>query len=156
MTKYSALSDLELIDDLKSGDHAAFNEIFKRYKYILFIFANRRLNDKERTQDLIHDTFADLWTKRSSLDVNSLQAYLFTVIKNKILDQVKHDKVSDRYIDSLRTVMNNTKSEPADYRARYNNLSALIDKEVAALPEIYRTAFELSRKKTLTSKQIAE
>lgn len=156
MTKYKALPDLELIDLIKVDDHTAFNELFSRYKTILFLFAHRRLDDKEQAKDILHDTFADLWTKRETVKMINVQAFLFTVVKNKILDLVKHSKVSEKYIDNLRHVYEQATPEPADYRLRYNNLSELIDKEIAALPDIYRLPFELNRKQHMSSKEIAE
>lgn len=153
---YGTFSDHELITSLKEGDSLAFNEIFKRYQGLLFLFANRRLDDAEHSKDLIHDLFTDMWDKRAAITVpRDLEAFLITVAKNRILNHFKHKQSSQRYIDNfdrhLEKNINNT-----DHLIRHNDLSALIEKEIAALPEKMKIVFEMSRKNAMTRKEIAE
>lgn len=150
------LSDEELVGLLNNGDGAAFVEIFSRFRVLLFSFAYKRLGDKELTKDLIHDAFADIWEKRSSLNIpGGLPSFLVTVIKNRILNHYKHQKVSQKYIDSFQKYLSN-QQDTTDYLVRNNDLSALIEKEIAALPEKMRRVFELSRKNHLSRQEIAE
>ncbi|MNE57830.1 RNA polymerase sigma factor [compost metagenome] len=48
-----------------------------------------------------------------------------------------------------------TNQNATDYLIRHNDLSALIEKEIAALPRRMREVFELSRKTNLSRKEIA-
>lgn len=156
MTYYKNFSDAELTDLLKEGDNCAFIEVFDRYYILLFSFTCRRLNDKELSKDLIHDAFADIWEKRETVNIpGELGAFLFTVIKNRILDQYKHQKVTQKYADHFQHYLDNDQGA-TDYRVRHNDLSALIDREIAALPEKMRVVFELSRKATMNRKEISE
>ncbi|RYG34699.1 MAG: hypothetical protein EOO01_32040 [Chitinophagaceae bacterium] len=60
------------------------------------------LQDSDEAQDVVHELFASLWSKRESLDINtSLNAYLYSSIRNRILDHIAHQKVVSRYTDSL-------------------------------------------------------
>jgi RNA polymerase sigma-70 factor (family 1) len=153
---YETFSDHELITSLKQGDSLAFNEIFKRFQSLLFLFTNRRLNDPELSKDLIHDLFTELWAKRSKLEVPiSLEAFLITVIKNRILNHFKHQKVSQRYLDNFDQYLEKNDIS-TDYLIRHNELASLIEKEIAALPEKMRIVFVMSRKKNMTRKEIAE
>lgn len=153
---YGNFNDHELLTSLKDGDSLAFNEIFKRFQSLLFLFTNRRLNDPELSKDIIHDLFADIWDKRRMLNVpENLESFLITVVKNRILNHFKHQKVSQRYLDNfdqyLEKNINNT-----DHLIRHNELAALIEKEIAALPEKMRIVFEMSRKSGMTRREIAE
>ncbi len=155
MVLYREFSDTELIGLLKSGDKTAFTEIFNRYQSLLYIFAYKRIGEREEAKDLIHELFLTLWEKRESLNISgSLPAYLFTILKNKIFDLYKHKKVSQRYLDAFQNYLN-TNQNASDYLVRHNDLSAVIEKEIAALPARMREVFELSRKTNLSRKEIA-
>lgn len=161
MADYDNFSETELVDLLRRGDHAAFIEIFDRYKEKLCAFTNRRLNDKEATLDLIHDAFADIWEKRETVRIpGALGAFLYTVIKNRILDHYKHQKVTLKYANHCQYYYDHTVHydglDNADYRVRHNDMWALIEKEIDALPPKMREVFVLSRKKTMNRKEISE
>ncbi|TCC87410.1 RNA polymerase sigma-70 factor [Pedobacter hiemivivus] len=155
MVLYIELSDTELVDLLKSGNRAAFTEIFNRYQSLLYIFAYKKIGDREEAKDLIHELFLTFWEKRELLNIScSLPAYLFTVLKNRVFDLYKHKKVSQRYLETFQTYLD-TEQNATDYLVRHNELSCLIEKEIASLPYKMREVFELSRKTNLSRKEIA-
>ena len=96
-------SDAELIELLKSDDAVAYTIIYNKYFDVLYLHAYQKLRDREEVQDLLHELFAQLWNKRKSLVINSsLSGYLYTSIKNKILDVIAHQEVESKYIKSLQ------------------------------------------------------
>ena len=156
MGNYSEYSDPQLVELLKSGDRDAFAEIYGRYRFILHNHAWNKIRNKEETQDLVQDVFSMIWAKRASLNIGSnLSGYLYTCINNQFLNSIVHKTVRDKYTDSIVKFV---QTEPVitDHRVRENMLQALIDKEIANLPERMREVFELSRKKHLSNKEIAE
>ena len=156
MNRYSKLSDSELLDQLQRGDRAAFSEIFERYHALLYIFAYKKINDREEAKDQVHELFTAIWEKHQELNVSGLiLPYLYTVLKNQIFDLYKHKKVSQRYLDTFQGYLN-IEPEAADFRVRHNDMTALIEKEIAALPEKMRIVFELSRNTDMSRKEIAE
>lgn len=156
MAAYSAYTDQELVDLLKSDDHLAFNEIFERYGPVLVSFAFRKVYDKGLAQDIVHDVFADLWAKRRVRYISKgFEPFIFTSVKNRILDHYKHQKVSQRYLDNFKEYLTQTENG-ADHLVREHDLSALIEREIAALPEKMRVVFELSRNTDMSRKEIAE
>lgn len=155
MADYKSFSDTALVDRLKEGDNVAFIEIFDRYYILLFSFTCRRLNDKEIAKDLVHDAFADIWEKCQTVNIpGELAAFLFTVVKNRILDHYRHSKISKKYADDFQGYIEETQSV-TDHLVRHNELLALIEKEIAALPEKMRTVFELSRQTSMNRKEIS-
>ncbi|MDB5116519.1 MAG: polymerase subunit sigma-70 [Mucilaginibacter sp.] len=156
MSLLNELSDTELIGLLKSGDHDAFAEIYERYKYILHNHAYKKLTNREEARDVVQDVFTMLWNKREIINMHSnLSGYLYTALKNSILNLFSHREVKTKYTLSMErfSVVGNTL---ADYRIREQQLSELIEAEIAALPTKMREVFELSRKSHLTHKEIAE
>ncbi|RYE43995.1 MAG: RNA polymerase sigma-70 factor [Sphingobacteriales bacterium] len=156
MTTYKALPDLDLVDLLKSDDHTAFNEIFERYGAVLTSFAYRKVYDMDLAQDIVHDVFTDLWAKRLMQQISKgFEAFIFTSVRNRILDHYKHQKVSQRYLDNFKEYLEQGEDN-ADHLVRQHDLAALIEKEIAALPEKMRVVFELSRNTEMSRKEIAE
>ncbi len=157
MVTYNTLPDAELTDLLKSGDQAAFTEIYDRYNGLLYVFAYKRLRDREEAKDLIHELFLTLWTNRESLLLtNSLVAYLYSATRNRVVNFITHRKIEERYIDSFQYYLDNAHNGTTDHLARHNELNAFIESEIATLSPRMRLVFELSRKTNLTRKEIAE
>ncbi|WEK21758.1 MAG: RNA polymerase sigma-70 factor [Candidatus Pedobacter colombiensis] len=155
MELYRDFSDTELVDLLKSGNRTAFTEIFNRYQSLLYIFAYKKIGDREEAKDLIHELFLTFWEKRDILNISGgVPAYLFTILKNRIFDLYKHKKVSQRYLETFQKYLD-TEQNATDYLVRHNELANLIEKEIANLPYKMREVFELSRKTNLSRKEIA-
>jgi len=155
MAVISTLTDTELLALLRDGDHAAYKEIYNRYKGLLYIHIFKRLGDREETKDIIQELFSAIWYKREELTLNtSLSGYLYKAVRNRLLNAVAHKKVQTHYISSLQQAINQTESS-TDFALRENELMQLIDKEIAALPPKMREIFELSRKGNLAHKEIA-
>lgn len=149
------LTDLELVEKIKAGDPSSFNQLFERYIPILIPFVNRKLGDKELSLDLLQSVYADQWENRADINFRGEYiGYIFKVVRNRILDHYKRVKVSQRYLDSFQVYIDDT-IENTDHLVRSNDLSELIEKEIAALPDSLRLVFELSRNTHLTRKEIA-
>ncbi|WP_316790905.1 RNA polymerase sigma-70 factor [Pedobacter frigoris] len=158
MTEYNELTDQELIAMLRSGDNKAYTEIYNRYKRLLYLFAFRRLGDKEEVWDIIHEVFLSLWQNHEGLVISyTLSTYLHSAVRNKIANLIAHKQVSIRYLDSFSEFLSTIpESYPTDYLVRHHELELLIEKEIQALPVKMKAVFELSRKTGYTRKQIAE
>jgi len=153
---YYKYSDGELIDLLKLGDLSAFTAIHMRYYGVLYSHAYKRLPDREEVKDILQELFIYIWNNRESINLNSnLQAYLYTAIRNRILNVFKHQKVRSDYITSFEKFSVNNEPMP-DEMLRNKELIAIIDAEVSALPPQMRMIFELSRNANLSHKEIAE
>lgn len=155
MTDYSNFTDQELTVLLKNGNHIAFTEIYHRYKRLLYTHAYQRLRDEQEVDDIIHELFTALWMKRDQLILKTnLAGYLYTAVRNRILDYVAHQKIESDYLSSFDSFLKRSENF-TDFLLREKQLSALIDKEIAALPPKMREVFELSRKENLSHEEIA-
>ena len=156
MADYSAFSDPELADFLKSGDRSAFAEIYNRYKFILHNHAWNKTRNTAEAQDALQEVFSALWAKRETINIGTnLSGYLYSAVRNHILNNMAHKEVQSKYVSSIQQFSNNN-ATLTDHRVRENLFKALIEKEIAALPPRMREVFELSRKQHLSHKQIAE
>jgi len=155
MATYKELSDLELITLVKADNEGAFGEIYHRYKAALYIHAFNLLRDREESKDVLQQVFTTLWTNRKGFELRShLSGYLYTAVRNTIFKIIAHKEVESKYISSIANFMSKQECI-TDYRVREEMLAAIIEKEIAELPDKMREVFELSRKENLTLKQIA-
>lgn len=155
MADYKVYSDTELTVLLKAGDRLAFAEIYNRYKLILHNHAWNKTRDTVEAQDAIQEVFSNLWTKRELLEIGSnLSGYLYSAVRNHILNLFAKKQVKDKYIQSIQQYTQQ-RAEVTDHRVRESMLRELIEKEIAQLPPKMREVFELSRKHYLSHKEIA-
>ncbi|MFC1226159.1 RNA polymerase sigma factor [Pedobacter sp. BG31] len=155
MGVYRSYSDSELAYLLTQGDDLAFTEIYNRFYGLLFIHASRRLNDEEEAKDVLHQLFESLWVKRMQVAPDgNLSAYLYTAVRNRVLDVFAHQKVENRYVDSLQDYIDQD-HVLTDYMVREKQMARLIEQEIDALPPKMREIFILSRKENKSHKEIA-
>lgn len=155
MAAYSTYTDLELTSLLKGGDQAAFNEIHKRYYALLYNHAFKRLPYREEVKDILQELFAFLWNNRDSLVFTSgLAAYLYSSVRNRVINVFTKQKVRTAYAASLQDYLV-AGENVTDWRLREKELATLIEREIAALPPQMRRVFELSRNEHLSHNEIA-
>lgn len=153
---YSALSDQELAVSLRSGDEAAFTELYERYQGLLYIYACKIMKDEELAEDVIQELFIALWDKRETIDVKkSFSSYLYSAVRFRFFDLLDKQKVRADYAQSFQLFLDKGEYQTDNYVAE-KELAAIIEKEINSLPEKMREVLLLSRRENLTNKEIAE
>ncbi|MBB6107604.1 RNA polymerase sigma-70 factor, ECF subfamily [Mucilaginibacter lappiensis] len=155
MSVYIDLNDFDLVALIKEDDHGAYREIYHRYTGILYTHAYSKLQDREEAKDVVQDVFSSLWSKRATIEFQvNISGYLYTSLRNKILNIIAHKKIESDYADSLQAFLDHGKAD-TDYLTRTNQLQAIVENEVANMPPKMREIFELSRKKHFSRREIA-
>lgn len=155
MAAYNKLTDLELTNLLKIGDHLAFTEIYNRYKFILHAHAINKLRDREEARDIIQEVFTYMWSKREIIQFSgSLSGYLYGAVRHAILNKITRKQVQERYFNSIKAFAMQ-RDVVTDHLIRESQLKNYIEKEIALLPPKMREVFEMSRKEYLSHKEIA-
>ena len=148
-------TDQDLAERLKAGDHSAFTEIYNRYKFVLHNHAWNKIRNMDEANDAVQEVFSTLWLKRESINIGSnLSGYLYTSVRNHLLNTIVRKEVRTRYINSIQQFTNEGGIR-TDHLVRENMLKAAIEKEIAVLPPRMREVFELSRRRHLSHKEIA-
>lgn len=156
MSDFKTLSDNELITLLKEGKETAYTQIYDRYYYLMFVFAYKKLRDKEIAKDFVQELFIKLWEKRESIrEDGNLAQYLYISLRSRIIDFFIHEKVHHKYLDFLKDYVNENRSEYTDHLIREKQLAIYIENQIQLLPKKMKIIFELSRKGNLTNREIA-
>jgi RNA polymerase sigma-70 factor (family 1) len=155
MTNYNTYTDSELVLLLKEGDDLAFREIYLRYDKLLYLYALKKLRNSDEAKDVVQDVFAWVLNNRSQLHLTvALSAYLYKSVLYKIFDIFKHQGIIKKYAESGEHFVDLNPIE-ADYLIREKDITALIDREIAAMPPKMREIYILKRMNFLSTKEIA-
>ena len=156
MPIYTTTSDFELLDFMRSGDHGAFEELYDRYKVALYLHAKRMLQDEDETKDVIQEVFTTLWHKKDELFISSsVKSYLYSAVRNKVLNILAHQKFEVKYLNSLQQVINLGEMS-LEESLMERELINIIEREVDLLPAKMREVFVMSRRDHLSHKEIAD
>jgi RNA polymerase sigma-70 factor (family 1) len=156
MHPYCKTIDDELMALLREGDVSAFEEIHRRYYPVLYSHAYRRLPEREEVKDILQEVFTYLWNNRLTLTFESgINAYLYTCVRNRIINIYRHHKIKDLYLHSIECFAQNPDIN-TDEHLRTKELIALLEREIQALPPKMSVVFRMSRQEQLSHKEIAE
>ncbi|WP_421920216.1 RNA polymerase sigma-70 factor [Marinifilum sp.] len=81
------------IRKLKSGDRKAFHALYFEMFPRLCAFANKYVNDREVSVDIVQDVFMHIWDHRTSIRSNtSFNSFLFVSVKNRSINYLRKEK----------------------------------------------------------------
>jgi len=138
-----------------------FLAAFDEYNDALFRHACLRINDRERAIDIVHDTYAKVWTYvRKGHDIQNFRPFLYKVLNNLIIDEYR--KIKESSLDAMLEAEGVTESAFAELsESTVESLAATIDGKkaftvVAILPDVYKEVLLLKFVDGLGPKEISE
>ena len=145
-----------LVLRLIEGDEDAFCELYAAYKNRLIYFAMRFLKSREYAEDIFQDAFAVVWQGRRYINPDaSFSAYLYTIVRNRILNQLRdlsnQDKLREQILSQAVNYTNETKDEIIA-----NDLRQFISRALQQLTPRQREIFQMSRERQMSHREIAE
>ncbi len=135
-----------------------FDDLFRQYSKPLFYYASKFVDD-EAARDMVQDVFVKLWADQSITIKQSLNALLFTMIRNSCLQYLEKQKVRNKYFESAKL-----KLQEEELRFYMDERTSLIEQELEyklnevlnSLPDRCRQIFVMSRFDNKKNKEIAE
>lgn len=151
---YGQLSDSELFNLTKQDNMQAFEALYQRHWPGLVDAAYKRLQSRQKSEDIVQEIFINLYEKREFLEIIiSIKAYMHQALKFKVLNEFRAEGIRSAYATSF--FLNNVcKNDFAPY-LEVKELNREIEKTLENLPEKCRQVFLLSRKENLSNKEIA-
>jgi len=153
-TASRSATDAQLIERCADGDHAAFEQLYRRYARPVLGLALRRLGDRQRAEDAVQETFASVWraarTYRSERGEGG--PWLYAVARNAITDRarVRPETPVDAAPDAVAP-----DREP-DEHAEATWLSWRVHRALEELPERERDVIALAYWGDLSQNEIAD
>ncbi|MBS1654584.1 MAG: RNA polymerase sigma-70 factor, partial [Bacteroidetes bacterium] len=148
--------EYKLLSLLAEDSEYAFQLIYDRHRNRIYQTAIRYLKSPYLGQEVVQDVFLKLWFERKNLKTDKpVEAWLYTVAKNNILNRLKKIANEWKALDHLAHFTSNS-TVPAFEKAESAEYSQLLNKAVSDLPDQQKKVFNLARKEKLTYIQIAE
>lgn len=98
MTNLVDRQDTELIERIAAGDRTAIQALFARHNLAVFRFLNRMLRNEAVAEELVNETFLDIWRVAGKFEGRSkVTSWIFGIARNKALSTMR--KRSDLSLD---------------------------------------------------------
>jgi RNA polymerase sigma-70 factor (ECF subfamily) len=155
-----ARRDQSWAESLTSADEsiasAALSALIEAYFDRLVRFAYGFVTSGDTAEDLVQETFVRLWETRRALHLtSSLRSYLFTAVRHRALNVLKHTAVEGRHATDVQA-----SAEPVILRVEDQLDAASVELAVRAaiahLPERRRTVIRLRYEEELPFQAVAE
>ena len=164
--KLSELSDGDVVQASLDGDDLAFTELVRRYDQRLLNFVYRTIGDRERSEDLVQETFVRVYRHlHRFFFYYNFSTLIYTIssnlAKNELRNRSRNPLILFQTIkknwstDDRPLEWEDPKYKPDDlYRKRY--LKARVGEAVEQLPKHHRIVFVLRELEGKTYEEIAE
>ncbi|MBN1926843.1 MAG: RNA polymerase sigma-70 factor [Prolixibacteraceae bacterium] len=148
-------NEKELFQQIKEGNKQSFEKLFRYYYAPLCHFSRKYIADADECEEVVQGFFLKVWEKRMELDINtSVKNYLFSSVRNRCLNYIKHQKIKLGYKNEV--IQNdNTSFNPDDYLLEVD-LQKKIREGIDSLPARRKEIFLLSRDEGLKYREIAD
>ena len=148
-------SDEDLIKRILSRDEVALAAVYDRYEGLLHSVANHILQDAGAVEEVLQDTFYQLWRVAASFDSarGTLGCWLLVMVRNRSIDRVRRrtpvmgEEVSATLPGSALDIESFVAS---------NERAGQVNAALRGLPETQRVVIELAYFEGLTQSEIAK
>ena len=150
-TGQSAATDQQLVESLRQGSREALEQIYTRYRDRLCNYAYRLVGDRDRVDDVVHETFIKVWSNIGRLnDTSSFRSWLFAIARNEALLQLRDRKPFEELNDETTPESDDPLSALIS-----NELSGSVTGLLDALRPSYKELIVLKVYEALTYAEIA-
>jgi RNA polymerase sigma-70 factor, ECF subfamily len=145
-----------MAEAIRQGDEAVFDTVFRNLYAPLVRYATSLADgNTDAAEDMVQQVFSKLWMNRGALSVqHSLKAYLYRMVHNLALNQLRGQKTHNRYTEHQTRAMAQHATPAPDQMA--DDLQEQFGRALEVLPPQCRQVFELSRFQELKYREIAE
>ena len=168
-TKKTALQELDdsgLVAAFLAGEKRAFTELADRYHARLVNFVYRTTGDRERSEDLVQETFIRVYRHLHRFDQSKkFSTWVYTIASNLAKNELRNrsrnplvlfQAIKRTWDDDQRPLEWEDNTYRPDDLYRKRHLRQMVEDAVAQLPPHHRTVFILREMEGKTYEEIAE
>jgi RNA polymerase sigma-70 factor (ECF subfamily) len=157
--------DAALMLRVQRGDRAAFTELVEKHRQTVMNFVARTLRDPVEAEDIAQASFIQVFKCAQRYEPSArFTTWLFTIARNLCLNELRRrarhpaeslDVTHPEHEDQPRRQFVDCRAAPPSDDLLHDELLAMIEDALAALPETQRTALLLCREEELSYEEIA-
>ncbi|ASZ12140.1 sigma-70 family RNA polymerase sigma factor [Chitinophaga pendula] len=153
--KYSQLDSDALLLNVRSGNAAAFSELYGRFWEPFYLFVYRRLRNEDDAKDVVQNVFVNIWLRREQMMVNNAaEPYLYTMLRNEMLKGISRsikDRSRQQEMETLLQPELEQLLTPMQKEIIFNHIDGLVND----LPDRMQQVYRLSHEEQLGVREIA-
>ena len=150
------VNERELVLRLIDGDEEAFCELYAAYKNRFLYFALKFVKSREFAEDIFQDAFTVVWQTRRFINPEaSFSSYLYTIVRNRILNQLRDMANEDQLKEQILSQAIDSTNETNNH-ILLNDLKEIVARALEQLTPRQREVFKMSRELQMSHKEIAE
>lgn len=134
-------------------EEEVYSRVYSQHATEVRNYVYYKCGDLNQAEDFMHEAFTRLWEKCSTVAVDMVKGFLFTVSKRLFIDKVRSEQVSLKF---NKQQTNEVDSEDPYFHLRTQEFQQQLEEVISKLPDGQREAFLLNRIDKLTYKEIAE
>ncbi len=147
---------MDELTNYKGSIQDNFDKIYIIYYSRMHRFAKEYVLSSEEAENIVQDVFVLLWEKREVLNIQiSLLSYLFSLVKNKCLDYLRHKSIEDKSQQELSAKLYSLELLNQAFSSN-EDIEEIVTSAVNKLPERCREIFIKSRVEGKKYREIAE
>jgi RNA polymerase sigma-70 factor (ECF subfamily) len=160
-TKHSERErDRELLRRVAKGDVAALRVLYLEHASRALAIANRILRDSSEAEDIVQETFIDLWRRSAQFDSTrgGAAAWIVTIARSRAIDRLRASGTAGRAAAGVATsseLLLATQIPPPHEAEERRRDEVRVADALATLPPEQREAIELAYFEGLTQSEIA-
>lgn len=146
-------TDLELVEEVKSGNRRSFSELVKRHQKGLLRMSLRFVKDLDTAEDVVQESFIKAYEKLHSFEGrSSFKSWLFQITVNSARNRIRDSRKNMMDIENVQLAV----GAEAEMGMVHGAVAGMLQEEVDKLPDRQRTALVLRVYEDLSFKEIAE
>ena len=143
-----------MIDEIKEGNAAAFEQLYHLYKEKLLAYFLKKTNSIDAAKDLMQTTFFKLWQYRRSLSADYLpEQQLFYIARTVFIDYLRRESKQHKIKAGIKA--RTDEKQAADYIYSFD-AEARLENVSSEMPQLRRKVFQLHRLEGYSYKEIAK
>ncbi len=147
------ISDIEVVEQVKSGDKKAYSILVRRHQKSLFRMSMRFVKDSDVAEDVVQESFIKAYERLASFEArSSFRSWLFQIAINTAKNKLRDSKKNMTDIDDVPLAV----AARAESNLIHVAVAELIQTHVDALPFKQKTALTLRIYEDLSFKEIAD
>ena len=149
--------DGALLRGVAARDREAFRELYARYHVMLFSLALKILGDRAEAEDVLQETFVQVWKTAASFDEQRGKAlgWLIMLTRSRAIDRIRSRKTRSNLAESFGKEPASSSTTPADDALATESQRTVRD-ALSKLPEDQRTPIEMAYFGGFTQFEIAQ
>ena len=149
-------SDILLLKAIAARDEAALAQLYDRYDRILFGLLMRILNNREEAEDVLQETFIQVWRKAADFDETRGRPFtwLVTLARSRAIDRLRTLASRERVAEARAREVSEEISDAAT-DALKSEQRGLVSDALAKLPDEQKRPIMLAYFDGLTQSEIA-